>query len=109
MAMGRLVPDKQFGLLIDLFAELAPAHPDWDLWIWGEGPQRQALEARVAQLGLRQRIRLPGRTSEPWEALSQSSAFVLSSAVEGFPNVLLEAMAKGLPCAAFDCPAGRAK
>lgn len=106
MAMGRLVPDKQFGLLIDLFAELAPAHPDWDLWIWGEGPQRQALEARVAQLGLRQRIRLPGRTSEPWEALSQSSAFVLSSAVEGFPNVLLEAMAKGLPCAAFDCPSG---
>ncbi|MGK4922855.1 glycosyltransferase family 4 protein [Bordetella hinzii] len=106
MAMGRLVPDKQFGLLIDLFAELAPAHPDWDLWIWGEGPQRQALEARVAQLGLRQRIRLPGRTSEPWEALSQSSAFVLSSAVEGFPNVLLEAMATGLPCAAFDCPSG---
>ncbi|ANY17636.1 glycosyltransferase family 4 protein [Bordetella pseudohinzii] len=106
MAMGRLVPDKQFGLLIDLFAELAPAHPDWDLWIWGEGPQRQALEARVAQLGMRQRIRLPGRTSEPWEALSQSSAFVLSSAVEGFPNVLLEAMAKGLPCAAFDCPSG---
>ncbi|CAJ48121.1 glycosyltransferase family 4 protein [Bordetella avium] len=106
MAMGRLVPDKQFDLLIDLFAQLAAAHPDWDLWIWGDGPRRQALQAQVERLGLQDRVRLPGRTTEPWAALSASSAFVLSSAVEGFPNVLLEAMAKGLPCATFDCPSG---
>lgn len=106
LAMGRLVPAKQFDLLIDAFAELAGDFPEWDLWIWGEGPDRDSLQARVAAAGLRDRIELPGRTDAPWEALSEGQAFVLSSAVEGFPNVLLESMALGLPCVAFDCPSG---
>ena len=65
--MGRLVPDKQFDLLIDVYAELAPRFPDWNLRIWGEGPQRAALESQVARLGLQARIRLPGRTETPWK------------------------------------------
>jgi len=105
-AMGRLVPDKQFDLLIDVFAELAPAHPAWDLTIWGEGPEREPLEARIARHGLQGRARLAGRTGTPWEQLAASQAFVLTSAVEGFPNVLLESMALGLPCVSFDCPSG---
>lgn len=106
LAMGRLVPAKQFDLLIDVFAALAPDHPDWDLCIWGEGPDRDSLQARVNRAGLRGRVELPGRTETPWAALSEGHAFVLSSAVEGFPNVLLESMALGLPCVAFDCPSG---
>jgi len=106
LAMGRLVPDKQFDLLIDVFARLAPDFPEWSLRIWGEGPERPSLQAQVARQGMQDRISLPGRTEAPWDELAQGQAFVLSSLVEGFPNVLLEAMALGLPCAAFDCPSG---
>lgn len=106
LAMGRLAPAKRFDLLIDVFADLAGEFPDWDLSIWGEGADRDDLQARIDAAGLDNRVQLRGRTDAPWDALSQGHAFVLSSAVEGFPNVLLESMALGLPCVTFDCPSG---
>jgi len=109
MAMGRLVPAKQFDVLIDVFAQLAPAAADWDLVIWGDGPLRDTLAGQVSKLGMEPRISLPGRTGQPWDELAKADAFALTSAVEGFPNVLLEAMAMGLPCIAFDCPSGPAE
>ncbi|NYT68957.1 glycosyltransferase family 4 protein [Pusillimonas noertemannii] len=109
MAMGRLVPAKQFDVLIEAFSQLASGAPDWDLMIWGDGPMRDALARQIAGLGMEARISLPGRTESPWDELSKADAFALTSAVEGFPNVLLEAMALGLPCIAFDCPSGPAE
>lgn len=106
VAMGRLVTAKQFDRLIEAFSGLAHHYPDWDLLIWGEGPERGALTGQIQQAGLTARIMLPGRTEAPWHELARSDAFALTSAVEGFPNVLLEAMALGLPCIAFDCPSG---
>lgn len=109
VAMGRLVPTKQFDVLIDEFAALAQDFPDWSLVIWGEGPQRDALTDQIRKLGMSGRITLAGRTSKPWQVLAAGDLFVMTSRVEGFPNVLLEAMALGLPCIALDCPSGPAE
>jgi len=105
-ALGRFNPVKRFEALVEVFAGLAPRHPEWDLVIWGDGPRREACLRRAAELGLEGRILLPGRSDAPWRELAGAHAFVLCSAVEGFPNALLEAMALGLPCVAANCPSG---
>ncbi|MAK55146.1 MAG: glycosyl transferase [Pusillimonas sp.] len=109
VALGRLVPEKQFSHLIQVFAGLAAQFPDWDLWIYGDGPEQAHLQSLIQQFGLTQRIFLPGTTTNPWAALRDSSVFAMTSSVEGFPNVLLEAMGCGLPCIAYDCPSGPAE
>jgi len=106
VAMGRLVAQKGFDMLIEAFAPVARRHPDWNLEIWGEGPDRSKLEGRRDELGLAERIRLPGTTPEPHAVLGRAGIFVMSSRREGFPMVLGEAMASGVPCVSFDCPSG---
>lgn len=106
VAMGRLVPIKRFNVLIHAFAALASDYPDWDLTIWGEGPLRNELMQQIQETGLSSRIVLPGRTQEPWAELGRADVFVMTSQVEGFPNVLLEAMALGRACVTVDCPSG---
>ncbi|HEY9572378.1 MAG TPA: glycosyltransferase, partial [Pusillimonas sp.] len=106
MGMGRLVPFKRFDALIQAFAALASDYPDWDLAIWGEGPQRDELIQQIQETGLANRISLPGRTEQPWQEMVKADIFVLTSQVEGFPNVLLEAMALGRACVTVDCPSG---
>ncbi|MPW17420.1 glycosyltransferase [Paraburkholderia sp. CNPSo 3157] len=106
MSVGRLCHQKQFDLLIAVFSRLADEFPDWDLWIWGEGPDRQKLEAQIADLRLRDRILLPGTTQTLWFEMMHAHAFALSSRHEGLPMALMEGMALGLPAVAFDCPSG---
>ena len=105
-AVGRLADQKQFHLLVDAFARVADDFPDWNLVIWGEGSARADLERQRAQLGLEDRIALPGLTEKPGQWVETADIFVLSSAYEGWPNVIVEAMAAKLPVVSFDCEHG---
>ena len=108
IAAGWLAPQKGFDLLLDAFRLVADRHPDWQLWIFGSGPQRAALTAQITRLELTGRAHLLGQTAELDERLRDAAIFVLSSRHEGLPMVLLEATAAGLPAVAFDCPTGPA-
>lgn len=105
LAAGRLHRQKDFALLLRAFARLPADRPE-RLVILGEGPQRAALEALRERLGLRQRVDLPGWVADPAAWMARAALFVLSSAHEGLPSVLVEAMACGCPVVSTDCPSG---
>lgn len=106
LAVGRLHPVKGFDCLLHAFAELAQAFDQWDLVILGEGPERAALERAREALGLNARVQFPGRVGNVGDWYHAADLYVLSSRAEGLSNTLLEAMASGLPCVAFDCDTG---
>jgi GalNAc-alpha-(1->4)-GalNAc-alpha-(1->3)-diNAcBac-PP-undecaprenol alpha-1,4-N-acetyl-D-galactosaminyltransferase len=106
VAMGRLTAQKGFAGLIEAFHRALGENGLWRLQIWGDGPLRPDLQRLIDELHLADRVQLCGVTSEPWSVLAAAQIFALSSKYEGFPNAMLEAMAVGLPCVAFDCPSG---
>ena len=108
LAAGRLDPQKGFDLLINAFNRVSSLFPDWDLCILGEGVERPNLEALRNTLDLSDRVHLPGRVDDMADRYARADLFALSSRYEGFPNVLLEALASGLPAVSFDCPSGPA-
>lgn len=101
-AMGRLAPEKRFDLLLGAFAQIADRCPGWSLEIIGDGPQRGALESLRERLGLGARVRMPGNVQDAPAALARAALFVSSSAIEGFPMAITEAMACGLPVVAAE-------
>jgi glycosyltransferase involved in cell wall biosynthesis len=106
VAMGRLSHEKGFDILLEAFKQIASDVPNWNLAIFGEGPCREALEARRSEYELISRVHMPGRTEFPARDLAKADIFVLSSRFEGMPNVMLEAMALGVPVVAVNCSAG---
>ncbi|PZU06887.1 glycosyltransferase [Sphingomonas sp.] len=101
MAAGRLVPEKGFGMLIEAFARTRD--PDAMLTIVGEGPDEGRLRALIGALNLEDRVTLAGYQPDirPW--LDRARLFVLSSDYEGYPAVMIEALAAGRPVIATDC------
>lgn len=106
IAVGRLVPQKGFDILLSAFASIADEFSAWTLTIRGEGELRGEIERLRDELDLKERVFLPGITDEPGGWTKEGIIFVLSSRFEGFGNVLTEAMAAGLTIVSFDCPWG---
>ncbi|MDH4194356.1 MAG: glycosyltransferase [Nitrospirota bacterium] len=105
LGVGRLVPQKDFICLIKAFERVRAVRPA-RLVILGEGRIRNELEELSKALGLTQDISMPGFVENPFAFMARSSVFVLSSAWEGCPNVLIEALACGCPVVSTDCPSG---
>jgi len=102
---GRLVPVKDHHTLLRAFAAL-PGFPRARLQIFGEGPLEGELRAAAAELGIADRVLFAGYVKDPSVCYATADLFVLSSTSEGFGNVLIEAMAAGVPVVSTDAPHG---
>lgn len=105
VAVARLHPQKNLGLLIDAVAALNKKFP-LQLALLGEGALRTTLAEQIARYGLEARIRLVGFQSNPFNYIKAAKMLVLSSDYEGMPNVLVQALALGTPVISTDCPGG---
>jgi glycosyltransferase involved in cell wall biosynthesis len=105
ISAGRLAPEKGFPDLIRAIRIVGESRPV-RLLILGEGPLAAELEALIDAQGLRDAIKLIGFRSNPHQYFRHANVFVLSSYVEGLPNVLVEAMECGCTPVATDCPTG---
>jgi GalNAc-alpha-(1->4)-GalNAc-alpha-(1->3)-diNAcBac-PP-undecaprenol alpha-1,4-N-acetyl-D-galactosaminyltransferase len=101
VTLSRLSAEKRPEFLIRSFASIAPKSPEWDLEIYGDGPQRNTLEHLVEKLAPN-RIHFRGFTTEPNVVLANADLFVSASRIEGFGNAIWEALACGVPVVAMD-------
>lgn len=97
ISVGRLESQKGFDVLVEAISLCDSLPEDVYFLIVGDGPQSASLHQQVERKELQRRIRFAGRRNDVPELLAASMAFILSSRWEGMPNVILEAMAAGLP------------
>jgi len=105
LGVGRLVRQKDFKTLISAFDKVRKMR-NCRLVILGEGKEREKLKRQITELGLEESVDLPGFAQNPFAFMARAAVFVLSSAWEGSPNVLIEALALGIPSVSTDCPGG---
>ncbi len=108
LGVGRLTEQKDFPTLIRAFAQVQKVRPS-RLMILGVGSERSNLDALIQQLGLENDAVILGFQENPYAYMARCAVFALSSAWEGFGNVIVEALAVGTPVVACDCPSGPAE
>lgn len=106
VSVGRVDENKNHEMLIRAFAEIADEFPEYQLIIYGDGPERARLADLTKKMNLQDRISLPGSVDNVVDAIYKTGVFVLPSNTEGMPNTLIEAMLLGVPVISTDCPCG---
>lgn len=106
LSVGRLSYPKNYELLIRIAGRVLAGYDDWCWDIYGEGELRASLEEAIQKEGLEGRVRLMGQCNSVYEIYPDYDLFVMTSRLEGFPMVLLEASANALPLVAFDIETG---
>lgn len=106
IAVGRLDYQKSFDRLILVWEKVHEKMPDWRLDIFGQGEWKAMLQGMIDERGLQDCVRLNGPTKDIGKEYAESSMLVMSSHYEGFPMVIIEAMACGLPAVCFDFKCG---
>lgn len=106
IAVGRLDYQKSFDRLIQVWEKVHQQMPDWRLDIFGQGEWQEMLQGMIDERGLQETVKLNRPTKNIGQEYSESSMIVMSSHYEGFPMVMIEAMACGLPAVSFDFKCG---
>lgn len=106
VALGRFVYQKDYPRMIAIWKKVTESHPDWILDIFGDGEDRPIIEQCIKEAQLGNKVVLHGNTQEVTKAYTSGSIYLMTSRMEGFPLVLIEAMTCGLPIVAFNCPYG---
>ncbi|MDC7230566.1 MAG: glycosyltransferase [Sphaerochaetaceae bacterium] len=107
MTAGRLTKQKNHQLLIKAFSLVHKHFPKYQLWIYGEGEEKEHLVQAIQEYALEGVVFLPGNEPALFTRMQEAEMFVMSSDYEGMPNALIEAMAMGLPCITTDYSGGR--
>ena len=105
LGVGRLVEQKDFSTLIRAFAKVRQSRPA-RLMILGNGKERKRLDALISELGIENDVAMLGFTNNPYAYMAKAAVFVLSSAWEGLPTVLIEALAAGAQVVSTNCESG---
>lgn len=105
LAVGRLVADKDVPLIVRALAALG--RPQTRLVVLGDGPERSPIEAEAKRLGIADRVEIAGYVAAPWEHYARARCLAHASRHEAFGNVIVEALAHGLPVVVTDCEGPR--
>lgn len=106
VSAGRFVYEKGFDILIEAFVLIHEKHPDYTLIIYGDGPCMDDYKKLILEKGLKGYVIFPGFIKDITSAIANDGVFVLPSRAEGIPNVLIEALAVGIPTVSSDCSPG---
>ena len=105
ISAGRLAPQKGYDIIIQRISEMKPDIP-FKYFILGDGDEKEKLEKMISESGLEESVFLLGFKTNPYSYIYYSDALILSSRYEGFPNIVLEAMALGKPVFSNQCLGG---